>query len=252
MTTNLLIGYPDIPFASAIVTEPTAATGYTSKAVSTGSRGKMFRQSAAGTTCTFEWDYATTTAPAYLYIARADLVRKKDSAATTWTVTGSAASSFTSPDTKTGTFNTTDLKNPRTEDLITTFTYSSSYRYWRVRLTTTASIKHEFSKIYLGSWFDFGRDPVANLDQERRAESSWSRHTQFRLRMQWRGISDTLVNSLYTKIGQYSDTNPVIIYDTNDIVLGGYRVMHAQVIEIGVAPDTYNSNTVTMEFEELI
>ena len=249
--TNCLIGYPDIPKSTSLG-EPSMATGYNARSVVTGSRGDHVKLVANGTTATYEWDYGANTTPAYLYVARADLVRKADSAATTWTVTGSASSSFTSPDTKTGTFNTSDLKNPRSEDLITTFTYSSAYRYWRARLTTTASIKHEFSKIYLGSWFDFGREPVANVEQTRRAASKWARATAFAIRLQWRGISDSLVNSLNTKIVQYRDTNPVILYDAGDIILGGYRVIHARISDVDVQLDTYDSNSVSIEFEELI
>ena len=252
MSSNFLIGYPDIPFASTIVTQPTASSGYAATNVVNGSRGDMFKLASAATTTTYEWDYTTTTAPAYLYIARADLIRKRDSASTTWTVTGSASSSFTFPDTATDTFDTSDLKNPRGEDLIATFSYGTAYRYWRVRITTTASFAHQFSKIYLGSWFDFGREPVADLRQTLGAQSAWSRHTAFNLRMTWRGISDSLVNSLNTKITQYRDVNPVILYDAADLILGGYRVLHARIANVEISLDTYNSNSVAIEFEELI
>ena len=250
--TNLLLGYPDIPFSSSVLASPSGASALW---VINGGRTYHFTRATAGTSSTWDFDLGSgnTATPAYLYVARADLIRKRDSAASTWTLTGSASSSFTSPDTETGTFNTADLVGPRQEDLLlTSLSYSTAYRYWRFTVTTTASFQHKFSKVYFGAWFDFGREPVAPLRIDRQVITPGARELPNRFRLIWRGISDGTLNSLSSKILAHADLNPVILYDPTELVLPGFTVMHARIVQSAIAPESMNSNRVELELEELI
>jgi len=252
MTTNLLISYPDIPFRGAVSNPPTAATNYSIKNIYSGSRGATFKRSAAGTSTSWDFDTTTTSQPDHIIIARADLVRKKDSAATTWTLSGSASAAITSPETKTGTFNTTDLDGPGGEDFISEFTYATAFRYWRFTLATTASIACEFSKLHIGNFLDLGRDPLWSREVSRPFSPGHTRRDPYVFQFEWQGITNTKRNLFFDYVVQYAE-NPIFLYaKTNTVTLAGQSLLHARLIDFGEESVAHDINTITATFEECI
>ena len=254
MTTNLLISYPDIPFRGTPSNLPTAATNYSTKNVYTGSRGATFKRSTAGTSTSWDFDLGSgvTAQPDHIIIARADLVRKKDSASTTWTVSGSASASITSPETKTDTFDTSDLDGPGGEDLISEFTYASAFRYWRFTLATTASIACEFSKLHIGNFLDLGRDPLWSREVSRPFSPGHTRRDPYVFQFEWQGITNTKRNLFFDYVVQYAE-NPIFLYaKTNTVTLAGQSLLHARLIDFSEESVAHNVNTITATFEECI
>lgn len=255
---NLLIGYSQIGFLSASeLSAPSLDTDYSSGYVARnlygGGRPETVRIASAATSSTWSWDHGSAVQPEYLFIARADLIRRGDSAASTWTVDGSASNTFGTVDTKTGTFNVADLKGPRSEDLITTFTYSTAFQYWRFKVTTTASFKHEYSKMFLGSWLDLVRDPIYPARFTREATVPMPRAVPWSFSLEWRGVTDATVQTLSDRVLKYRDVNPVILYDPLDLVLPNtIRVIHAFITDAVVTPEWPGTNRVQMSFLEAI
>lgn len=253
MTTNLLFSYCDIPYNATAAASPTGATGYGATNLITGARSEHFRASSAGTTTTYDFDLGlgVTQAPDHVIIARADMLRKGDSTATTWYVQGDDNSSFSSPQSSTGTFNTTDLKGPRSEDFVSALTRTAE-RYWRVQLVTTTSFKHQFSKIYLGNWLDLGHDPRYQAAQERLVLANGNREPRYTVYLEYEGITDAKTQALNSYILAKRDVNPIFLYDTNDYLLNDCRLLHCVVAECSITPRTVNRNSITMTLEELI
>lgn len=251
---NLLIGYSQIGFSSSSeLSTPTMASGYSARNLYGGGRVETVRASAAATTSTWSWDHGATVQPEYIFLARADLLRRADSAATTWTVDGSSSSGFGTVDTKTGTFNLGDLKGPRSEDLISTFTYSSAYRYWRFKMTTTASVVHEYSKLFLGNWLDLGRDPLYPARFSVDPAVPMPRAAALTFDLAWTGISDATISSFVDKVLKYRDANPVILYDAGDLVFSGsVRVIHAIITDAEITAEWPGTNRLELGFREVI
>jgi hypothetical protein len=249
---NLLIGYSDIGFNSTAISTPTLDIGQ-ARNLYAGSRVEAVRIQTASTTSVWSWDHGSTITPEFIFLARADLLRRADSAASTWTVDGSTSNTFGTVDTKTGTFNLSDLKGPRSEDLLSTFTYSSGYRYWRFTATTTASFKHTYSKLFLGAWLDLGRDPLYPARMRRESKAAMPRAVPWSFELEWRGITDATLTTLSDRVLKYKDVNPVILYDPADIVLvGSIRVLHAFVTDVEIAPEWPGVNRLRMSFTEAI
>lgn len=253
MTSNLLMGYTDQQAWGSTLTAPAAATGYLAANIEGGSRSKHYKRATAGTTSIWEYDLYADQAITYIYIARADLVRLSDSAASTIALRGATSSAFTTGETVSHTFNIADLLGPKNEDFIYTFT-TTARRFWRITLTTTASFQHELSKILFGSFFDMGRDPIyEQLYQER----DWKpgrqeRETQSRFNLTWRGVTQDTKKSLIWSPLWDMDVCPIFLYDPNDYILNGQKLLHCNIKSHRINAISTNNFEVQLEFEELI
>lgn len=252
MTSNILLSFPQIPFAGSALAQATADTGFESQAIVTGPRTSIFRTASATQATT--WDYAAsaTQQPDHLIIARADLLRKADSTATLWSVTGSASSAFTSPNSVSGTYGTGDLVGPRNEDLVVSLTHGSSYQYWRVKNVTTASVRHNVAKMYLGNWFDMGRDPIYGVLQKRVVETENNRDPRYVFDVEWNGISDQKRQDFIGSIVKWRDVNPVFVYDSADVMLNDVRLLHCWLTAFEFKANSKNNNYIKVTFEEAI
>ena len=111
------------------------------------------------------------------------------------------------------------------EDLIA---YNSSiltsYRYFAVQIDSANSVKHILRKVFFGSFLDLGRDPsypyTAALKDDPRAfvsdsgaiykTSSGRRGITFEFG--WKGITDSVRNSLITTVQRYTNDSPILLY----------------------------------------
>lgn len=263
MTTNLLISYPDIPFRATMSTNGTVDPDHPITNTVTGERGKRFALSTAGTWGSYlQYDLgASATATIdHLIIARASLLKQlggttfqliSSSDGATWTE-GRAGTSY---DLQTKTFD-----GVRGEDIIFTQAYNTDYgtlagserRYWRLYFGASSALMSTFGKVYFGTFFDFERDPIYSLTQSRKFYRSGDRAAVFNYTFEWQGITNDKRNEFFTKIVDYADVNPVFLYDTNDLILNGYRLFHCWVRDVTVTPVTSQYNTVQVTFEELI
>ena len=251
--TNLLIGYSDIGFNSTLLVNPTMATGYTARDVHGGARNRTVRTASATTSSVWEWQHPSAILPDYLFIARADLIRRSDSTDCEWIIEGDDDPFFPAPDVDTNTFGLYDLKGPRSEDLITPLTKISPHPYWRLTLNTTASFKHEHSKVFLGQWLDLQRDPLYPARVKRDSRVAMPRAVPWEFELEWAGITDATLSTFSDKVLKYRDLNPVILYDPNDLIFtGSIRVLHAYIRAVSITPEWAGVNRLQITFEETI
>lgn len=256
--TNLLLGYSQIGFLSATeLSTPTLDGDYSANYVARnlygGGRPETVRLASAATSSTWSWDHGALLSPDFLFLARADLIRRKDTAASSWLLEADDDGSFFIVDGDTGTFNLGDLKGPRNEDLIVELAKLPDHQYFRFTVSTTASFKHEYSKMLMGTWLDLGRDPIYPARFTRDATVPMPRAVPWSFSLEWRGVTDATVQTLSDRVLKYRDVNPVILYDPLDVVLPNtIRVIHAFITDAVVTPEWPGTNRVQMSFLEAI
>lgn len=253
MTSNLLFAYPDIPYRGAEQTLPGGAAGNGSDLIYSGARGQYWIASSATTSAYWDFDLgsAISSQPNVFGLAKADFMARQTTNVI-YSIVGSASSSFTSPETVTGSFTISDLQGPNLEDYITTIGFAAAYRYWRFKLVSVSSFKFAFSKLFLGEYLDPGRDPVFPVELERKKRLDENRASFFRLTLNYEGLSDTAINNFTDKVISKADVNPIFIYDTNDKVLNGMGVLHALLVSADISPRSVNSNDMRLVFEEVV
>lgn len=254
MSDNLVICYPDFPFVGTELAAPTAATGYSSKDLYMGSRVSHFVASSAGTSSDFDFDLGSgaEATPDHVILARANLLRLRDSASTTVTIYGDDNSSFTSPVSDSTTFDVSDLVGPDAADFVWEPTGLTDQRYWRVRLGTTASFAHRLGKLYLGRWFHPGREPVAPLQLMSDYDSS-HRRGQNVFSITWRGVSTAKYESFCESIARYSETSPVFLYARSyNAILSGQTLIHARIVGVNHSAHSVTGHSVTVSFMEVL
>jgi len=253
MSTNLLIGYPDIPSKATVFTEPATAPGYSSKAIVSGPRGTTWKGASAVTSITWEWDLGAGNerAPDYIYYARLDLIGRRNATTTTSLIYGSASSSFTSPNSKVVTYGNGSLQGPDGRDRISIPTaYSSTYRYWRCRINCTSQVP-EISKIYFGTALDFGRDP-RRCEKTRRRWSPQNRNPGYRYIIEWLGVSNANVQTFNEDIARYPENSIILFTRTYHDVLDDHQVIPFMIEDYQITADNVDSNTVRLVLDEVI
>jgi hypothetical protein len=115
-----------------------------------------------------------------------------------------------------------------------------------------ATAKWAFSKLYMGSFFDWGRDPLYIATTTPTINNVRNRCPALKFSLRWEGVTETKVTSFISTIYRYRDINPVVLYDIADKVFFGYRTLHCRITgaQIDVSSPAYRS--ITVNFEELI
>lgn len=113
------------------------------------------------------------------------------------------------------------LQGGQDRDYITTFSETSACRYWIVQMESDLATLRPLSKLYFGKLFDMGRDP------QFQREGSFSGnpahiYQKKELNLDYKGISTTKRLEFEEKIGQFSDTNEVVLVPSSytNLLLG--------------------------------
>lgn len=253
---NLVLCYPHIPYSGSFLGSTSTGAGGSPRENSImGERGKHFALASAGTAIQVDIDLGPTTVvqPDYALVARADLITKRDTGTVTFNLTGSASSSFTSPETVSQVITTASLMGPRGEDFLLPTSFSGGYRYWRCQVQTTASFAWEISKFYFGNFFDLGRDVAYPETIQRVATYKGSRDPRYTFTFNWEGITDGTIFGLQSTILKYRDVMPVFLYTRNyDYLLDGQKVVHAKIVDHQIKKAQYNTNSLALTFQEVL
>lgn len=266
MATNLLIGYPDIPFRASA---PTVGVGvadtiYPVANIITGPRSQHFTITTAAGIIDITHDLgASLTAPVeYYFIARANTLKAQG--ATQLLLKSSPDNvTYTSRIGTTAALQTRTFTGPRGEDLMFASGLNddvlgslptSSIRYWKQFIGVASPTKKwQFSKSYFGTFFDFGRDPEApTLSTSADTKDDQNRDPRQLITLTWRGVTNTIRNSFVSTLYRYREVSPVVLYDKGDIVFHGYKTLHARIKSATITPDNTQANDITVTFEELI
>lgn len=274
VTPAVRFGYPQIPYNALTSSADAEDASYPHENIITGSRANWYQRGSTGTSAniTFDLGSGNTDTAEYLYIARADLLTAlgSDIDIELRASTDNFSASDVAIDTSATNITDSDLTGPNTEDLLVTFTESSAYRYWRVKLASSSSYDYIFSKAFFGTWFDFGsRDPLYPFSVRESASGkafladsgavyrSRGGKSQMRIELTWR-VTDAVAESFRATIGKFWDVHTFVLYaeDANTRThLGGAEVLHVRMLRSptyeGRGPIA-DQNYITCEFVEEI
>lgn len=254
--TNCLLIYPDIPvnLTGSSIREPVAASGYSPKNISTGGRAEEFRAASATRQTVWEWDMGAsyTAMPDHFALCRADLLYYSQYLPVSYTIQGAADAAFTGASIVSGLYGPASLTGNASEDFIRSISFNTAQRYWRVTLSTTNEVTHQLSKLYLGRYFDFGKEPTFDYAESFAYKTPAERRPPRRFNLTWRGITNAKKQDFISKIAKYRDTNSVIVWDQADYILSNMRSCHCRIVDLKIDSVTYNNNTISVYFEELV
>lgn len=144
------------------------------------------------------------------------------------------------------------LKGPTSEDLISVFN-SSSARYWWFQFGTATTSKFKHNKEFLGTFFDFGKEPVySGFSTPIGVRGSRAREPRRRFTLKWLGVTNTIRNSFISSVYRYRDASPVMLYDQNNYLFNGAYAIHASIRGATFSNRTADTSDVAVEFEEVI
>lgn len=248
MATNLLIGYADIPFnALSITSDQTYSTSYPLENLVNGSRGKRAELASAYTgTHTVTIDLGSGVTQTANYFALLDVKILKASGVTSVVLKGSNGAPATIA---TVTLSSITLTGGQGRDYITTFAETTAYRYWIIEFVGTSTTR-PLSKIYLGKLFDLGRDP--QFSREVSSERSEKEiYEGAKLSLSYNGITTTKRQDFEDKIGDYSDTNDVLLYaNSYTAVMLGTSLMSCAINNYSFEAKGAKQNDLIIELEE--
>jgi hypothetical protein len=243
MQSSLRICYPQIPLIAESISVTSGGNIALAKNLFYGGANLYYQRSSAGQQTRIDVDLGNGNEQSINFVAirRANLLTALDEGNARIRIRGSN-DSFSTQDT------VFDFDNLSTGDLIKDSdlfsfltTDSTAYRYWRIQLSTTASVVHRLGKVYFGKIFDFDRPPsypysyeLFNSQNPFVSDSGATFKTQLRQRKRefsfsWRAVSDAKRNEFDHKVGRFLDTFQVALHhDTADTVnspLGGSELV---------------------------
>lgn len=255
MATNLLISYAGIEASASIQAHTAEDSLHVAENAIRPDRSTYFKlgSAAAGSTLDFDLETGNTAQPDHLIFCRWNKIIGMDTGDPTLTVYGDDNSSFSSPETfSDANITISQCVGPDSEDYINEFSPATAYRYWRVRVDTTSSEKHEWTYVRLGNWFDMGRDPVYGAVMSFERRTSNERRAPYRIDLTWEGVSDAKLSSFLSNVVETANYAPLFLYDQNDYLLNEKTLLACSLSELDIAHGTTNANTVSATFEELI
>lgn len=250
MATNLLIGYPDIPFnALSITSSQTYSTEFPLTNLVNGSRGKRAElETAFAGTHTITYDLGAGVTRTANYFALLDVkILKASGVSTVYLIADDGVTPVT---VATVTLSSITLTGGQEKDYITTFNETDPYRYWIVQFASTGETKRPISKLYFGTLFDIGRDP--QFSREVSSERSEKEiYEGAKLSLSYNGITTTKRQDFEDKIGDYSDTNDVLLYaNSYTAVMLGTSLMSCAISDYSFEAKGAKQNDLIIELEE--
>lgn len=262
MTSNLLLGYPEIPaLATITLSTGTEDSAHPVKNIISGSRALYFQWSADQTTPTINFDLGAslTKAVDYFFVAGANLLVNDSTTAlflqsspdnAVWTSRLGTAAALT---TRTfGGLNDEDVLFTSTLNSDTGTPTSTAFRYWRYQPGGSAG-KRPHRKAFFGSFFDFGYDPIYPATISRAKNAPGERTPSLRFELEWRGVTNSKVTTFRTEMYKKRDVYPVLLYASSyDYMINNQVTVLARIVEGSFEPESYNSNRVRIVFQELV
>lgn len=256
MTTNLFIG---IPTVAALTTEGNIESSLTVTDESKinnlfgGSKTDIFEVDTATTgDCRLKFSLASAAAD-FLIVGNAKMLIAQG--ITAIRLRGKNSDDYASATEvyANTSFNTATLYGSESQDFLTTFT-SATYTYWYFNMNSpSVSTKYPFSKLYLGSKFDFGRDPVIPRVLSRPLSSPFQRWPLYNFSFTWKGVSAAKTYEAITWLAKTRDYQPVFLWtDSYHYILNNQRIVYARVTDFRTRPATAGTFDVSVNFEEVI
>lgn len=256
MPTNLLIGYADIPNASATTTlSRTANSIYPYANLFGGNRTDMFylAASASGDTRgSFDLGAGTNKSTNFMYVGRANLLQQANVG--TITIKGGMVNDYNTATTvrTVSSFTTQTLYGPNSDDFIESFTASTAFRYWFVNYNSTAASLCPHAKFFFGTAFDPGRDPNAPATITRIKMGGAQIRPTYSFDITWEGLAYSKAIEMYIKFYRTRRFVPLVLFTTtwHDILMG-HRAIFCRLTEMSMPPRVTDFCDISATFEEM-
>lgn len=253
MTTNLVLGYPQIPNAASgfAITNGVASSTFPFSNLFGGNKTDLFEmQSATYSMPVFRFDLPQPMSADFLYIGRGVLLQEGVGAvelkAGSSTNYGAATQILYD-----NTFADISCVGPAADDYIATFNESASYDYWFIKyFGSDFSFPH--AKLFFGKAFDIGRDPNAPASITRLKVGGAKRRATFSFEFSWEGVRYDKAVEMYQLFYRTRRFQPVILFtrDWHDILMGN-RVLFCRITSLTLPPRVTDHCDITATFEEL-
>ena len=271
MTSKLLIGCPDINLDAVLLSTSQTRSEQRLQSLRGGKRQTYFWFDSSYTAINFDYDLgsilsgvANTAATDFLCIGRADLLQST-SGIMMLSVGHQAAAGGAATDVYTlSPFQAATLYGPDSQDFVATWTTSDAYRRWRVCIKDTAGSYYPMSKLYLGSFFDMGKDPTAYSYEYVNVEGApldlamgsldlcKPGEPRLLFRVKWDLITDAKAESFCETVLDDPQRRYVFLYTSgNDQILADNKLVYCRVLSdqcsVSKGPLT-DQNTITAAF----
>lgn len=256
MTTNLVIGYADIPQASEFssINHPPAQLYPYTNLFGGNKVDRFYLQDpvTGNLEIAFALPSSETQAVDFIFIAKATLLQQAN-------VTSVALKANSSDNLATATtiatyssFESEQLYGPEEEDFIDLMTESVAYRYWWVVYTSNNDSLFPHSKLMFGKVFDPGLDPNANATITRLRTGGVSRKSVFSFQFTWNGMTYDKAVDMYNAFYMTKRFVPLILITRtwHDILMGN-RAIFCRLTDMSLPPRITDYCNVSATFEEL-
>lgn len=256
MSTNLLIGYAEIPnlaTGSSINNASSALYPYTNLFGGNKTDLHYLDTSTSGDTrISLELPSGTTKPCDFIYIGRANLLQQANVG--TITLKANSTNDYATATTiKTiSSFGSQTLYGPNDDDYIEHITPSAAYRYWFINYNATSASKIPHAKFFFGSSFDMGLDPNAPATITRVKQGGSQMRPTYGFQFTWNGVLYAKAVQMYLKFYRTRRYTPVIISTKSwhDILMG-HRVVYCRLTDMSMPPRVTDYCDITASFEEM-
>jgi len=256
MSTNLVIGYADIPQAAEFSAVNHAVNQlYPYANLFGGNKVDRFYLDAEGATnleISFALPVGESQAANFFYIAKANLLQQSGVTqialkgnSTDNLATAVAVATYSS-------FNSEPLYGTSDEDFIDLMLESTPYRYWWVVYSSPTDSLFPHSKLLFGKVFDPGLDPNAAATITRLRIGGMSRESVFTFQFTWNGMTYDKAVDMYNTFYMTKRFVPLVLITRSwhDILMG-HRAIFCRLTDMSLPPRITDYCNVTATFEEL-
>lgn len=266
MSTNLLIGYPQITTDSTVSVNTGAEFSDLHPITNLiyGGRSDIGQVSVATTEIAIKFDTGSASARAidFFYIGGARIFKTQGSKRAGLTASTDDVS-YSNVAMNASGFQSVTLYGPDSADLLYTaeltgfltgsLPYSTSQRYYKAHMAgsgTCPSKRYAASKIMFGQWFDFGHDP--EWTSVKTSNYGNARRPALEFDFQWRGISPTIKNSADELLFSRRERGLILYTKDYHAPLFDYRVVNCFIKSYSVDPLTDGAWNISITFQEML
>lgn len=189
------------------------------------------------------------------HLTDTNTVTSDESGGTTITITGSASSSFTSPETYTANLDATSGEGDGIahRDYYAEPSFSSEYRYWKITISSPLPVYHNIGKIILGSAFNFNKDPELPVSVKI-SQDMPQRAAGQKLQIKMRGVSNDDYFDFAEKIANKNNLIMSVLYPLEDYtgVIAGKSWLKCRLSDFAMRNITAETCEISMNCEEII
>ena len=197
-----------------------------------GSRKDRLETTTPATSSFLQINLTAATAVDFVYIANLDLsCRLIDPTDLTVTIQGSTSSGFGTSEDFTYSVGLSDLIGRYQRDWVHAVAFTTSYQYYRVKVSSGSSNSWVTGKIWLGSAIDLG-NPNIKLKTSDSKKTNGHREQIRELDFTFNGLTLTQQNNFFATVEKYNAFSDLVLWDVDDSIFDNSEtVIYGKLLE---------------------